>query len=51
MGKTVSIYVPDDVARRMENFPEVKWTTVVRPCILDYLKKIESAFPDKVVTN
>lgn len=38
MGKNVTIYLPDDVAERMEKFPEVNWSEICRRAIVDYIE-------------
>ncbi|MGC8896170.1 MAG: hypothetical protein ACP5LB_05325 [Candidatus Bathyarchaeia archaeon] len=38
MGKNVTIYLPDDVAEKMEKFPEVNWSEVCRQAIVDYIE-------------
>jgi hypothetical protein len=37
MGKNVTIYVPDSLAREMERFPEVSWSKICRKAIMDYV--------------
>ena len=38
MGKNVTIYLPDEVAEKMEKFPEVNWSEICRQAILDYVE-------------
>lgn len=38
MGKNVTIYLPDEVAERMEKFPEVNWSEICRRAIVDYIE-------------
>jgi hypothetical protein len=38
MGKNVTIYLPDDVAEKMESFPEVNWSEVCRRAVLEYIQ-------------
>lgn len=38
MGKNVTIYLPDDVAEKMESFPEVNWSEICRKAINDYIE-------------
>jgi len=38
MGKNVTIYLPDDVAEKMEKFPEVNWSEICRKAITDYIE-------------
>lgn len=38
VGKNISIYVPDDLAEKMERFPEVNWSEIARRGIEDYVK-------------
>jgi hypothetical protein len=33
----ITLSIPDDVRERMKNYPEIKWSEVVRRAILDYL--------------
>jgi len=38
MGKNVTVYLPDDVAEKMEKFPEVNWSEICRRAVLDYIQ-------------
>jgi len=38
MGKNVTIYLPDDIAEKMEKFPEVNWSEICRKAIVDYVE-------------
>jgi len=38
MGKNVTIYLPDDVAEKIESFPEVNWSEVCRRAVLEYIQ-------------
>ena len=37
MGKNLTIYLPDDVADKMEKFPEVNWSEICRKAVIDYI--------------
>jgi len=37
MGKNVTVYVPDNLAKEMERFPEVSWSKICRQAIMDYV--------------
>jgi len=37
MGKNVTIYVSDSLAREMAKFPEVSWSKICRKAIMDYV--------------
>jgi len=45
MGKNVTVYLPDDVAEKMEEFKEVNWSEICRKAILDYLVARKSVNP------
>jgi len=34
MGKNLTIYLPNDVAKKMENFPEVNWSEICRKAVV-----------------
>ena len=36
----ITLSLPDDVRERMKNYPEIKWSEVVRKAILEYLDKL-----------
>lgn len=36
----ITLSIPDDVRERMRNYPEIKWSEVVRQAILEYLDKL-----------
>jgi len=38
MGKNLTIYLPNDVAKKMENFPEVNWSEICRKAVADYVE-------------
>jgi len=38
MGKNLTIYLPDDVAKKIEDFPEVNWSEICRKAIVDYVE-------------
>lgn len=38
LGKNVTIYLPNGVARRMAEFPEVNWSEICRKAIVDYIE-------------
>jgi len=38
MGKNVTIYLPDEVAQKMETLPEVNWSEICRKAITDYIE-------------
>ncbi len=35
--KNVTIYLPDEVATRMEKYPEVNWSEICRKAVIDYV--------------
>jgi hypothetical protein len=37
MGKNVTIYLPDEVAQKMDQLPEVNWSEICRKAISDYI--------------
>jgi hypothetical protein len=37
MPKNVTIYIPDEIAEKMENFPEVNWSEICRKAVIDYI--------------
>lgn len=39
--KNVTLSIPDEIYRRMEEYKEVRWSEVVRRAILDYIKRLE----------
>ena len=38
MGKNLTIYLPDDVAKKTEKFPEVNWSEICRKAVADYVE-------------
>jgi len=38
MGKNVTIYLPDEVAQKMDKLPEVNWSEICRKAITDYIE-------------
>jgi len=38
MGKNVTVYLPDEIAEKMEKFPEVNWSEICRKAITDYVE-------------
>jgi hypothetical protein len=38
LGKNLTIYLPDDVAEKMEKFPEVNWSEICRKAVTEYVK-------------
>ena len=38
MGKNVTIYLPDEVAQKMDQLPEVNWSEICRKAIIDYIE-------------
>jgi len=38
MGKNVTIYLPDEVAQKMDKLPEVNWSEICRNAITDYIE-------------
>lgn len=38
MGKNVTVYLPDEVAQKMETLPEVNWSEICRKAITDYIE-------------
>lgn len=37
----ITFSVDDDIHKKMKEYPEIKWTEVLRQSIVSYLKKIE----------
>ena len=37
----ITFSVDDDIHKKMKEYPEVKWTEVLRQSIVSYLKKVE----------
>jgi predicted nucleic acid-binding protein len=37
MPKNVTIYIPDQIAEKMEKFPEVNWSEICRKAVIDYI--------------
>jgi hypothetical protein len=48
-GKNLTLYVPDDVAEKMEKLPEVNWSEVARKAILDYVQLRSGSVPVAIV--
>jgi hypothetical protein len=38
VGKNITIYLPEDVAEKMETFSEVNWSEICRRAVLDYIQ-------------
>jgi len=38
LGKNITIYLPDEVAQKMEKLPEVNWSEICRKAISDYIE-------------
>jgi hypothetical protein len=38
MGKNLTIYLPNGVAKKMQNFPEVNWSEICRKAVADYVE-------------
>ena len=38
MGKNVTVYLPDEVAQKMDTLPEVNWSEICRNAITDYIQ-------------
>ena len=41
MPRNITVNVSDELAKRMDKFPEVNWSAVTRECIDQYLLKRE----------
>ena len=37
----ITFSVDDDIHKKMKEYPEIKWTEVLRQSIVNYLKKVE----------
>jgi hypothetical protein len=37
LGKNLTVYVPESLAKEMEKFPEVSWSKICREAITDYI--------------
>jgi len=37
MSKNVTIYIPEEIAEKMDNYPEVNWSEVCRRAVTDYM--------------
>ncbi len=37
----ITFSVDDDIHKKMKQYPEIKWTEILRQSIADYLKKLE----------
>ena len=38
----ITLSIPKEIYERMKQYPEIKWSEVVRRAIIEYLKKLES---------
>jgi len=51
MGKNVTIYLPDEVAQKMDKLPEVNWSEICRKAITDYIEARTQTDLTSVITR
>ncbi len=48
MPKSISIYIPDELADRMGKLPEVNWSEIARQCIENYIEQRKPTEEEKL---
>ena len=51
MGKNVTIYLPDEVAQKMDKLPEVNWSEICRKAITEYVETRTQTDLTSVITR
>ena len=51
-SKNLTLYVPADVADKMDELPEVNWSRIARDAIQTYIKdRLETSIPSEVISR
>jgi len=51
MTKNITVGIPDDLAKRMDELTEVNWSAVTRDCIEQYIKQRTAENLEKIIAK